>query len=83
MRVRIRVTFKGGLMFGSLGEFLEREAGHVLIGFGLILVGFALWKAGMPKSEDLTPFALGLIARSMIGAGKTKQVADGKNPEAA
>ena len=70
-------------MFRSLGEFLEREAGHVLVGLGLILIGFALWKAGMPKSEDLTPFALGLIARSMIGGARTKQVADGKNPETA
>ena len=70
-------------MFRSLGEFLEREAGHVLIGLGLILIGWALWRAGMPKSEDLTPFALGLIARSMIGSAKPKQVADGKNPEAA
>ena len=69
-------------MYRSFGEFLEREAGHVTIGFGLILIGYGLWKAGMPKSEDLTPFALGLIARSMIGS-KPKQVGDGKNAEAA
>ncbi len=60
-------------MFRVLGEFLEREAGHVLIGLGLIVIGYALWRAGMPKSEDLTPFALGLIARSMIGGGRSKQ----------
>ena len=96
MRFRIRFTgsiagsalemaqaFEGGWMIRSLGEFLEREAGHVMIGLGLIMIGYALWRAGMPKSEDLTPFALGLIARSMIGSSKPKQDGNGKSSEAA
>ena len=70
-------------MFKGIGDFLEREAGHVVVGLSLIIIGYGLWKAGMPKSEDLTPFALGLIARSMIGAGKAKQAGDDKRPEAA
>ena len=70
-------------MFKSIGDFLEREAGHVVIGLALIVIGYALWRSGMPKSEDLTPFALGVIARSMIGIGRTRQAADDKHPEAA
>jgi hypothetical protein len=48
-------------------EFLEREAGHVLVGLLLIVVGAALWHFNVPKGEDLVPFALGVIARSMVG----------------
>lgn len=48
-------------------EFIEREAGHVAVGLALILTGAVLVKVGIPKSEDLIPFALGIIARSMIG----------------
>lgn len=51
----------------SWAEFIEREAGHVTTGLLLILVGAILVKSGIPKSEDLIPFALGIIARSMIG----------------
>lgn len=48
-------------------EFIEREAGHVSVGLLLIVLGAMLMKLNIPKSEDLIPFALGIIARSMIG----------------
>lgn len=57
-------------MLSAIAEFIEREAGHVFVGLVIIGVGYMLWRAGMPKAEDLTPFALGLIARSMIGVAK-------------
>jgi hypothetical protein len=52
---------------GNFAEFLEREAGHVLVGLLLIGVGAVLWHFQVPKGEDLVPFALGVIARSMVG----------------
>jgi hypothetical protein len=54
-------------MIGQVAEFLEREAGHVLVGLALIGIGALLWKCQVPKAEDLVPFALGVIARSMVG----------------
>jgi hypothetical protein len=56
-----------------LAEFLEREAGHVLIGLLLILCGAILVLIHIPKSEDLIPFALGVIARSMVGGEEPKR----------
>ncbi len=54
-----------------LAEFIEREAGHVVVGLLLVLLGSVLWRMGVPKTEDLIPFALGVIARSMMdGKGK-------------
>jgi hypothetical protein len=50
-----------------VAEFLEREAGHVMISLVLIAVGAALWTLKVPKAEDLIPFALGVLARSMVG----------------
>jgi hypothetical protein len=46
---------------------LEREAGHVVVSLVLIAVGAVLWKFKVPKGEDLIPFALGVLGRSMIG----------------
>jgi hypothetical protein len=51
----------------QISAFLEREAGHVVISLTLIAVGAILWKVGVPKGEDLIPFALGVLGRSMIG----------------
>ena len=48
-------------------EFLEREAGHVVVCLILILMGAGLWMLKVPKGEDLIPFALGVLGRSMIG----------------
>jgi len=49
-------------------EALERQAGHIIIGLVLLLLGSLLWKVGVPKAEDILPFALGVIARSMVAA---------------
>ena len=52
----------------KLALFLEREAGHVVVSLILIALGAGLWLLKVPKGEDLIPFALGVLARSMIGA---------------
>ena len=46
---------------------VEREAGHVVVSLLLIAFGAGLWVLKVPKSEDLIPFALGVLGRSMIG----------------
>ena len=46
---------------------LEREAGHVVVSLILIGLGAALWFYKVPKGEDLIPFALGVLGRSMVG----------------
>ncbi|HZV06207.1 MAG TPA: hypothetical protein VE999_14105 [Gemmataceae bacterium] len=48
-------------------EFIEREAGHVTVSLVLIALGAVLWLLKVPKGEDLIPFALGVLGRSMIG----------------
>lgn len=48
-------------------ELLERQGGHIAVGVILIFVGALLHKLGVPKAEDVLPFALGVIARSMVG----------------
>jgi hypothetical protein len=58
-------------------EFLEREAGHVVVCLILIAMGAGLWLLKVPKGEDLIPFALGVLGRSMIGR-KTTQEDNGK-----
>lgn len=49
-----------------IAEYIERQAGHITIGIILMLLGAALWAAGVPKAEDVLPYALGVIARSMV-----------------
>ena len=51
-------------------ELIEREAGHVLVSLILIAVGAIFWMFKVPKGEDLIPFALGVLGRSMIGNRK-------------
>jgi len=46
---------------------VEREAGHVVVSLLLIAFGAGLWILRVPKGEDLIPFALGVLGRSMIG----------------
>jgi hypothetical protein len=48
-------------------DLVEREAGHVVVSLILIAVGAGLWILKVPKGEDLIPFALGVLGRSMIG----------------
>jgi len=51
----------------KVSEFLEREAGHIVVSLILIALGASLWLLKVPKGEDLIPFATGVLARSMIG----------------
>ena len=51
----------------KLADWIEREAGHVVVSLILIALGAALWLLKVPKGEDLIPFATGVLARSMIG----------------
>ena len=54
-------------------DFLEREAGHVVVSLILIAIGAGLWMLKVPKGEDLIPFALGVLGRSMIGRKPTPE----------
>jgi len=51
----------------SISDAMEREAGHVVVSLILIILGAALVLLKVPKGEDLIPFALGVLGRSMIG----------------
>lgn len=51
---------------------LEREAGHVVVCLILIALGAGLWLLHVPKGEDLIPFALGVLGRSMIGTDRSQ-----------
>ena len=51
----------------SVPDLFEREAGHVAVSLILIVLGAGLWLLKVPKGEDLIPFALGVLGRSMVG----------------
>ena len=48
-------------------DAFDRPGGHILICMALIAMGAALYKIGIPNSEYLITFALGVLARSMMG----------------
>ncbi|HZT29227.1 MAG TPA: hypothetical protein VFA33_05055 [Bryobacteraceae bacterium] len=48
-------------------DYFEREAGHIVVCLILIAMGAGLWLLKVPKGEDLIPFALGVLGRSMVG----------------
>lgn len=50
----------------GLSQLLERQAGHIIVGLLLIVVGAVLYKLSIPKAEDILILAAGLIARSMV-----------------
>ena len=54
-------------MLQRIAEFAEREAGHVVVSLLLIAIGAGLYFLKVPKGEDLIPFALGVLGRSMLG----------------
>jgi hypothetical protein len=56
----------------KFAELVEREAGHVVVSLLLIALGAGLWTLKVPKGEDLIPFALGVLGRSMIGKQNTQ-----------
>jgi hypothetical protein len=49
----------------SLADFVEREAGHVVISFIALAVALAMWKLGWPGAEGLAGAAGGWLGRSM------------------
>jgi hypothetical protein len=53
-------------MLGILADFLERPAGEVVVGFGLIALGSGLYVAKLPKSDDIVVAGLTLISRAMV-----------------
>ena len=53
-------------------NILERQSGHILVSLVLLVLGAALWKLGVPKAEEILPFTLGVLARSMMVNGETK-----------
>lgn len=51
-------------------DILERQAGHIVVSIVLMAVGAILWKLNVPKAEDVLPFAMGVLARSMTLKGE-------------
>ena len=50
-------------------EILERQAGHIIVAFVLMILGAILCYMDVPKAEDVLPFAMGVLARSMTLKG--------------
>lgn len=64
----------------SLAAFVEREAGHIVLCVFLIaVVAPILLAARVPKADDVLPFALGMLGRSMIG-GRGKETKPPEEP---
>ncbi|MDE2105696.1 MAG: hypothetical protein KGL39_51185 [Patescibacteria group bacterium] len=49
----------------SLADFLEREAGHVVVSMAALAVACVMWKFGIPHAEGLAGAAGGWLGRSM------------------
>ena len=73
MQRPISSTTESQLHISDYCTLLEREAGHVVVSLLLIALGAGLWTLKVPKGEDLIPFALGVLARSMIGKQTSSQ----------
>ena len=56
----------------QIAEFIEREAGHVVICFLLFITGAIMIKLQIPKGEDIIMIAIGTLGRSMMGNGNGK-----------
>jgi hypothetical protein len=48
---------------------LDTPGGHIIVCLTLILLGAALWKCAIPKSEDVIVGAVGVLFGSMRGRG--------------
>lgn len=46
-------------------DLLERQAGHILVGLALVAMSIPFHFLQVPKGDDLIPFGLGVMARSM------------------
>lgn len=55
-------------------DWLDCASGHIMVGFVLLYTSaiFTHWK--VPKAEDIAPFALGILARSMQGRNGEEQL---------
>lgn len=53
--------------FYRLCAALDTPGGHIIIGVGVILIGGAFLKVGIPEGKDLILFASGALMRSMLG----------------
>ena len=48
---------------------LDTPGGHIVVCFGLIVLGALLFKLGIPKTDDLIVGATGVLFGSMRGRG--------------
>jgi len=55
----------------SFANFLEREAGYLIVSMLLLVVGAVFHKLQIPKADDLIIFSLGVMSRSMLGTSTT------------
>ena len=55
----------------TLADFLEREAGRIVVGLLLVLTALGCLAAGMEYARELLTFALGVLASSMNGKGNS------------
>jgi hypothetical protein len=46
-------------------DLMERQAGHILMGLLLVVLSVPFHYLQVPKGDDLIPFGLGVMARSM------------------
>lgn len=56
----------------KFAELFEREAGHILVGFTMMLLGAGFHALAAPKGEDVIVAGLTLVVRAMIGHGNGK-----------
>lgn len=57
---------------------LETEGGQILAAFFLLILGAVFVRLHIPKAEDVLPFALGLLSRSMM-AGRREVSVKGRD----
>ena len=49
-------------MVRTIAEFIERQAGHILVSIGLILTGLVAVYLKMERGNEIVAFALGVLA---------------------
>ena len=52
----------------SMFSSLDSHGGHIVVAFGLIIVGIGCNLSGMMNGDHMIDFALGVMARSMYGS---------------
>lgn len=56
----------------SILDSLDQVGGHILTLMFLVLLGCAMYKFGVPKSEDIIMGSFGALLQSMRGLGNSK-----------